>query len=47
MKKLISILTLSVFTLGTFAASASPVMQKDTSKTKKDTTKKPSKPTRR
>ena len=44
MKKLIAIVTLSVFTLGTFAASVNPIMQKDTGKVKKDTTKKP-KPT--
>jgi hypothetical protein len=44
MKKLFTVLMLSAFTFGTFAATAHTVMQQDTSKkSKRDTTKKPMK----
>ncbi|BAU52360.1 hypothetical protein [Mucilaginibacter gotjawali] len=46
MKKLFTVLMLSAFTFGTFAATAHTAMQQDTSKHKKsksDTTKKPMK----
>ncbi len=39
MKKLFAALMLSAFTLGTFVATASPVMQQDTTKKKTDTKK--------